>query len=1212
MSASHGLRRAEIPRKHAVFTNSKSMKLLGIVGHKDSSERKATIAEAKAAVMRSNAFFESSKSCELLAVDDSTRRIGMRSKDAQWRRVKVDCEDPERDLTTADVLEKACFIDLDVNDGSGSAGESAARAYRQLCWGMKSLQTKLSLDDPYVGALPRHVSRYLNRALEITYGWSPFVFPLPIFQSETCMFRDVIDTEKKLWRRVRMNIEGYEAKRDRRGKLTVTIIDADHESKHTVQHVRLVMSKDSAWSISLAIPPPAFATEDLDDDSSSSSLLPPVVAPPVSPSSAPPSPPPWLKKAISENPLSISSSTSSDQTMATSGSGMRFPSLYSMSSKIPEEPACISLVLKPHRDERKSVFAWFVDTCWMVDMDLCRFDMDTFDVFEVDDASGRRVLFDIREGRVDRNRCRVCVTFDKHEAANVKSVKFTADGKLRLDFEKVLKFDKDILIPPNMQDRVFQYFEQIRKRFGGTNAARASCGTTSIDLEHWRLHSAHMRSGEMNLQHLVLRQRKWASRPSVPLRWVADTRKKELIVQHAFVGALAHILHPFYWTRIPSSFVLVPHGDRRACRFERRVDGAGNTVLVLKSHPGLGLGARRANLDDATTQRERAKTCEILKHALDFAKSRRRKKSSMNYMTCKVELKHRFGHDAERAHKHLVKKVLALYDRNCDAAAHHILEAFEAVGTFGAVSSDKSSTIHAENMGNGMYRLYVLDKEDATPSSKSDSIMTRRRTIRYATGHNSDRSVEDNVLDIALFLDKESPVAAKLSTSQSEDGGKELGKSASTGQHLPPRAPPVRSVSSQLSLSESDRTSAFQMHPDGSLSPLLTDAIGRCINSSQRVVLGLLDPSSKHSSPNDDTNRFTRKGITMPVLAKFSKVQFMRRSALSDDIAYLYDKSFYGEFWGSESVLNGFLVEKQRDAVFDRWIQRDALNSAIVTERNRTLLVNEKSTLAMDWDVQYEESHNPIKRSRSSIAKVVSMTKIISANFEKSDHAYFLTVVVDRAENLPASDVNGSSDPYCELRAEDAKQTYRTSHVERELNPSWNASYRFGPFRKFADCKLERINVRVMDRDIFTSDDTLGSCTITLKGSSYAKSSSRKKNIVATLRNSVPVRTRHYHDSSYRSAFRGSDAVQSLKYHKFATTDDSAVSIAQELLSDEAFRRCDGAQKRGFEKKDSAFYRFNDRDVYDFEKRIPLKTPSSENTESFIVVRVGVLEVGVS
>ena len=87
-----------------------------------------------------------------------------------------------------------------------------------------------------------------------------------------------------------------------------------------------------------------------------------------------------------------------------------------------------------------------------------------------------------------------------------------------------------------------------------------------------------------------------------------------------------------------------------------------------------------------------------------------------------------------------------------------------------------------------------------------------------------------------------------------------------------------------------------------------------------------------------------------------------------------------------------------------------------------------------------------------------------------------LRVDVLDADDLPAADRNGYSDPFCRFQL-NGKEVYKTKIQKKTLHPAWNEFFECPiPSRTAANFK-----VRVMDWDIGDKDDLLGEATINLE-----------------------------------------------------------------------------------------------------------------------------------
>ncbi|XP_036365508.1 intersectin-1 isoform X5 [Octopus sinensis] len=79
-----------------------------------------------------------------------------------------------------------------------------------------------------------------------------------------------------------------------------------------------------------------------------------------------------------------------------------------------------------------------------------------------------------------------------------------------------------------------------------------------------------------------------------------------------------------------------------------------------------------------------------------------------------------------------------------------------------------------------------------------------------------------------------------------------------------------------------------------------------------------------------------------------------------------------------------------------------------------------------------------------------------------------LLVVILEGINLVACDLNGKSDPYCEVSM--GSQEHRTKVINGTLNPKWNDSMQF----VIRDVHQDVLCISVFDRDLFSPNDFLG------------------------------------------------------------------------------------------------------------------------------------------
>eukprot|EP00105_Crassostrea_gigas_P039469 XP_019923617.1 PREDICTED: intersectin-1 isoform X3 [Crassostrea gigas] len=91
-----------------------------------------------------------------------------------------------------------------------------------------------------------------------------------------------------------------------------------------------------------------------------------------------------------------------------------------------------------------------------------------------------------------------------------------------------------------------------------------------------------------------------------------------------------------------------------------------------------------------------------------------------------------------------------------------------------------------------------------------------------------------------------------------------------------------------------------------------------------------------------------------------------------------------------------------------------------------------------------------------------------TADVRKINGVGRLLVVLLEGCDLQASDVNGKSDPYCEVSM--GIQEHKTKVIQATLNPRWNASMQF----TIKDLEQDVLCITVFDRDLFSPNDFLG------------------------------------------------------------------------------------------------------------------------------------------
>ncbi|XP_057776498.1 synaptotagmin-4-like isoform X2 [Salvia miltiorrhiza] len=86
-----------------------------------------------------------------------------------------------------------------------------------------------------------------------------------------------------------------------------------------------------------------------------------------------------------------------------------------------------------------------------------------------------------------------------------------------------------------------------------------------------------------------------------------------------------------------------------------------------------------------------------------------------------------------------------------------------------------------------------------------------------------------------------------------------------------------------------------------------------------------------------------------------------------------------------------------------------------------------------------------------------------------------LSVKVISAENLPATDQTGKSDPYVKLKLKKSEQKEKTRVINDTLNPVWNQTFEF----VVEDGLHELLILEIYDHDLF-GKDKIGRCIMTL------------------------------------------------------------------------------------------------------------------------------------
>ncbi|XP_028409524.1 intersectin-1-like isoform X2 [Dendronephthya gigantea] len=86
----------------------------------------------------------------------------------------------------------------------------------------------------------------------------------------------------------------------------------------------------------------------------------------------------------------------------------------------------------------------------------------------------------------------------------------------------------------------------------------------------------------------------------------------------------------------------------------------------------------------------------------------------------------------------------------------------------------------------------------------------------------------------------------------------------------------------------------------------------------------------------------------------------------------------------------------------------------------------------------------------------------------RADNIGKLVVLIMEGSDLKATDVNGLSDPYCEVSL--GGQEHKTKVITNSLNPKWNSSMQFS----LRDLKQDVLCISVFDQDMYSPNDFLG------------------------------------------------------------------------------------------------------------------------------------------
>ncbi|CAD5113663.1 DgyrCDS2824 [Dimorphilus gyrociliatus] len=106
-----------------------------------------------------------------------------------------------------------------------------------------------------------------------------------------------------------------------------------------------------------------------------------------------------------------------------------------------------------------------------------------------------------------------------------------------------------------------------------------------------------------------------------------------------------------------------------------------------------------------------------------------------------------------------------------------------------------------------------------------------------------------------------------------------------------------------------------------------------------------------------------------------------------------------------------------------------------------------------------------------------------------------LTLKIMRANQLPAKDFSGTSDPYVKIMLlPDKKTKLQTNIKRRNLNPIWNETFAFEGF-PFQKIQNRILYMQVLDYDRFSRDDPIGEVAIPLSDVNLTEHQTMWKNL---------------------------------------------------------------------------------------------------------------------
>lgn len=183
-----------------------------------------------------------------------------------------------------------------------------------------------------------------------------------------------------------------------------------------------------------------------------------------------------------------------------------------------------------------------------------------------------------------------------------------------------------------------------------------------------------------------------------------------------------------------------------------------------------------------------------------------------------------------------------------------------------------------------------------------------------------------------------------------------------------------------------------------------------------------------------------------------------------------------------------------------------------------------------------------------------------------------MIIKIVRAENLPASDVNGTSDPFVKV-IYDGKEIAATPKVKRDLNPRWDAVVSFA----LAHSSSLYVTLEVWDRDELSANDLLGALRVPFPEwrphvDEYVKKQQMERQRAIAQQKSLQIRELQKHQSQRPSVngelfsySNGESLSSSSTSRQQATIDQqrrsrslNSSSVLQRALQEDALRLSSG------------------------------------------------------